>query len=187
MQKKSVRFVMAGLAVLFPTLHMLPHQVHAHEGLVHEGCAANQVFTAGDLEISGAFTRAMLPSAKTAGGYLVITNNGATVDRLVGGTTEAAAALQVHKMEMVGDVMKMGAVEGGIEIPAGGTVELAPGGFHLMLMGVQTPFVEGECVAVTLQFETAGAVPVMLSIGGMTADAAPAGGHHDGMSMEHDH
>lgn len=150
----------------------------AHQGLVHDGCAAGQVFTAGDLTISGAYARAMLPQAKVGGGYLVIENKGSAPDRLLGGASEAARAVQVHQMKMQGDMMKMGEVEGGLDIPAGATVALAPGGdaYHLMLLDVTTPFKEGECVQVTLKFEQAGDVPVVLNIAGTAADAAP-GGH----------
>lgn len=147
----------------------------AHEGLVHDGCPIGQVFTAGDLTISGAYTRAMLPQAKVGGGYLVIDNTGVAADRLLGGTTEVAKTVQVHQMKMEGDMMKMGHLEGGLEIPAGGSVALTHGGYHLMLMGVGTPFKQGECLELTLKFEQAGDVPVVLNVGGPAADAAPAG------------
>ena len=161
-----------GLLSISPTL--------AHEGLVHDGCPAGQVFTAGDLTITGAYTRAMLPQAKVGGGYLTIENKGTAPDRLVGGATEAAKSVQVHQMKMEGEMMKMGEVEAGLEVPAGGTVTLAPGGdaYHLMLMGVGTPFKEGECLQLTLKFEKAGDVPVVLNVGGTAADAAPEGHAH---------
>lgn len=151
-----------------------PLTATAHEGLVHDGCAARQVFAAGDLEITGAFTRATLPAAKVAGGYLTIENRGATPERLLGGSTEVAERLEIHQMEMDGDTMKMSRIEDGLEIPPGQTVTLAPGGFHLMLLGLVSPFTEGECLEVTLQFEQVGEVPVVLNIGGIAADAAPA-------------
>lgn len=159
-------------------LALIATPAFAHNGLIHEGCPTGQVFTAGDLTISGAYTRAMLPQAKVGGGYMTIENKGSAPDRLVGGTTEAATTVQVHQMKMEGDMMKMGEVEGGLEIPAGGTVALTTGGdgYHLMLMGVGKPFKEGECVQLTLKFEKAGDVPVVLNIGGTAADAAPEGG-----------
>ncbi len=152
----------------------------AHEGFIHEGCPTGQVFTAGDLSITGAYTRAMLPQAKVGGGYLTIENKGAAPDRLVGGATEAAKAVQIHQMKMEGEMMKMGQVDSGLEIPAGGTVALTTGGdgYHLMLMGVGTPFKEGECLQLTLKFEKAGDVPLVLNIGGTAADAAPEGHAH---------
>jgi copper(I)-binding protein len=155
-----------------------PFPALAHEGLVHDGCAVGQSFTAGELTISGAFTRAMLPQAKVGGGYMSIANEGSESDRLIGATTEAAKVVQLHQMRMEGDVMKMGEVDGGTEIPAGGTVVLAPGGLHVMFLGVGVPFKEGECLELTLQFEKAGEVPVVLTIGGTAADAAPEGHAH---------
>lgn len=156
----------------------------AHEGLVHDGCAAGQVFTAGDLSITDAFTRAMLPGARSGGAYLSIENKGAVPDRLIGASTAAAQLAQVHEMKMDGDMMKMGEVPGGLEIPAGGSVTLAPGGFHIMLMGIGTPFTEGECLELTLTFEKAGDVPVVVSVGGTAADGAMEGMEHEGMEMK---
>ena len=150
----------------------------AHEGLVHDGCPAGQVFTSGDLTITGAYTRAMLPKAQVAGGYLVVENKGTAPDRLVGAATEAAKTVQIHQMKMEGEMMKMNQVEGGLEIPAGGSVELTPGGYHVMMMGVGTPFKQGECLQLMLKFEKAGDVPVVLNVGGTAADAAPEGHAH---------
>lgn len=166
-------------------LALLATPAFAHMGMRHEGCAANQVFTAGDLTVSGAFSRATLPNAKVGGGYLTIENKGNTPDRLVGGATENARAVEIHQMKMEGDMMKMSEVEGGLEIPAGGKVVLEPGAFHLMLLDIKQPLKAGECIDVTLEFEKAGPVAVELSIGEMAASAPPAG--HD-MPMEgHDH
>jgi copper(I)-binding protein len=164
------------VAVFLCSLAQFP--AFAHEGLVHDGCAVGQSFTAGELTISGAFTRAMLPQAKVGGGYMSIVNAGSEPDRLIGAQTEAAKVVQLHQMKMEGDVMKMGEIEGGIEIPAGETVVLSPGGLHVMLLGVGVPFKEGECLQLMLQFERAGEVPVVLTIGGTAADAAPEGHAH---------
>lgn len=150
----------------------------AHNGLMHDGCPTGQTFAAGDLVISGAFTRAMLPNAKSGGAYLTIENKGATADKLIGVSTIAAQLAQVHEMKIEGDVMKMNEIEGGMEIPAGGSVSLAPGGMHIMLMGVGSPFEEGECLELTLTFEKAGEVPVLLNVGGAAADAAPEHAGH---------
>ncbi len=165
-------------------LAFLATPAFAHNGIEHGGCAADQSFAAGDLTITGAFTRAMLPKAQVAGGYLVIENKGSAPDRLLGGSTAAAKVVQVHQMKMEGDMMKMSEVEGGLEIPAGGKAELTPGGYHIMMMGVGTPFKEGECLELTLKFEKAGDVPVVLSVGGTAAATAPEG--HDMDGMNHD-
>ncbi|WP_127520252.1 copper uptake system-associated protein [Mesorhizobium sp. Z1-4] len=131
--------------------------------------------TAGDLEISSAWARAMLPNQPAGGGYLTIANHGAEADRLVGASSPAAAKVEIHTMEIVNDVMTMRPVDGGLEIPAGDTVELKPGGLHVMFMGVATPFKDGDTVPVTLQFEKAGAVEIAFPV--RKAEGGGHGGH----------
>lgn len=144
----------------------------AHAGMMHDGCPPEQSFTAGDLTVTGAFSRATLPNAKTAGGFLVIENAGQTPDRLLGASTEGAKKTEIHEMKMEGDVMKMAKLADGLEIPAGSTVTLEPGGYHVMMMGIVQPLRPNECLAVTLQFEKAGDLEVMLSIGKPDAETA---------------
>lgn len=154
----------------------------AHAGTMHEGCPDGQTFTAGTITVSGAFSRATLPNAKAAGGFMLIENTGTEADRLVGASTEGAAKSEIHEMKMEGDMMKMAELPDGLEIPAGATVTLAPGGFHVMLMGLVQPLREDECLAVTLTFEKAGDLPVLLSIGAPNATAPDAMDHE----MDHD-
>lgn len=125
--------------------------------------------TVGDLTITGAFTRATLPNAPVGGAYLNITNNGAADDRLVSVSTPAAGMSQIHQMKMDGDVMKMNELPDGLVVPAGQTVKLEPGGYHLMLMKLTGPLVEGQTITVTLTFEKAGKVDVELPIGSPAA------------------
>jgi len=144
--------------------------------------------TIGDLTITGAFTRATLPNAPVGGAYLTITNSGTADDRLVSASTPAAGMTQIHEMKMDGDVMKMNELPDGLVIPAGQSVALEPGGYHLMLMQLTGPLVEGTKVPVTLTFEKAGTVEVEVDVGGIAAKE-PAmdhamhgdngGGHHD--------
>jgi len=75
-------------------------------------------------------------------------------------------------MTMADGVMQMRPLPDGLPIPAGGTVELRPGGHHLMLMDLKEALVEGETVEVTLTFETAGEVVVPLAIGAPNARGA---------------
>jgi periplasmic copper chaperone A len=147
-----------------------PSIAFAHNGLMHTGCPTGQSFTAGDITVTGAYTRAMLPNAGSAGGYLNIANSGTAADTFTGATSVAATDIGIHQMKMNGDVMEMTPVEGGLEIPAGGSVELAPSGFHLMFTGIGVPFKEGECVEVTLHFANAGDLPIELNIGGIAQD-----------------
>jgi copper(I)-binding protein len=122
---------------------------------------------AGDLEIGAYRAKAMLPGQPVGGGYLTIANKGAAPDRLMAVTSPSAGMVEIHVMEMVNDVMTMRPVEGGLEIPAGATVELKPGGTHLMFMMVTEPFKEGGEVPVTLEFEKAGKVELKLPVIGL--------------------
>jgi copper(I)-binding protein len=130
--------------------------------------------TVGDLVISQPWTRATAGGAKVGGGFLTIENKGTGADKLVGGSTDAAAKLEVHQMSMNNGVMKMHQVEGGLAIEPGKTVKLAPGGYHLMLVNLKHPFKQGEKVPVTLEFEKAGKVDVTLDVQGIGARAPSA-------------
>lgn len=81
-------------------------------------------------------------------------------DRLLGGSTPAAAALQLHEMSTQDGVMKMGEIEGGLPLPAGQVTHLAPGGAHLMLTGLAAPLTEGASISLTLHFADAPDVTV---------------------------
>jgi len=126
-------------------------------------------YTLGALKIGQPWARATAPSAPAGGGFLTITNTGSTSDRLISARSTVSEMTQIHEMKMDGNVMRMRELEKGLEIPAGGTVTLAPGGFHLMFMGLKGPFKQGTQVPVTLVFEKAGAVDVELSVEGLGA------------------
>lgn len=118
----------------------------------------------GDIHLSGHWTRAMLPGQKVGGGFVTITNKGTGQDRLVSVSTPVAGRAEIHEMSMVDDVMKMQPLADGLPVPAGETVELKPGGYHLMFMAVEQPFKEGGMVPVVLTFEKAGDVELMLPV-----------------------
>ncbi len=162
----SLRLAGAAAALTFTVLLAGPWAASAHE------------FKVGDLEIDHPWSRATPPGAKVAGGYLTVTNHGSAPDRLVSISSDIAAKAEVHEMAVKDGVMTMRPVEGGVEIPAGGKVELKPGGYHLMLMGLKHPAKQGENFPATLTFEKAGSVTVEFQVEGMNA----AGG----MEMDHD-
>jgi periplasmic copper chaperone A len=120
--------------------------------------------TLGDITVSSAWTKAMLPGQPAGGGFLTIENKGASADRLLSVSSPATTNVQIHEMAMEGDVMKMRELPEGLEIAAGGKVELKPGGFHVMFMNMANGFKEGETVAVTLRFEKAGDIAVELPV-----------------------
>lgn len=132
----------------------------------------------GPINISQPFSRATLPNAPVGGGFMTIENTGDQADRLVSVTSPASPDVQIHEMAMQGDVMKMRKLSDGLPIGAGETVTLAPGGLHLMFMGITQRFVEGQTVPVTLTFEKAGTVELELPVLGAAADApADHAGH----------
>lgn len=136
------------------------------------------------LEIRQPWARATPKGAKTAAGYLAIKNTGSTPDRLTGGSLADAGGVQVHEMIMDHGVMKMRPLPDGLEIKPGETVELKPGGVHLMFTDLKARLVKGQSVKGTLTFAHAGTVDVEFAIEGMGATAGT--GAHD-MQMDHMH
>ena len=130
------------------------------------------------LKISGGWAKAMLPGQPVGGGYLTVQNTGSEADRLLSITSPSSPDVQIHEMKMEGDVMKMRQLAEGLEIPAGGKVELKPGGSHLMFMSVPEPFKEGGMVKIMLKFEKAGGVEVSLPVA--AADSTGPGEMHGG-------
>lgn len=119
--------------------------------------------TAGAIEVGHPFARATPPAARTGAGYFTLTNTGTTEDRLVAVTGEAAQRIEIHETTVTDGIARMRPVAG-VVIAPGETVELAPGGMHLMLMGLRQPLVEGDRVPIVLSFEKAGEVAVDLAV-----------------------
>lgn len=132
---------------------------------------------AGPLEIKAPFAKATLPNQPVAGGFLTVTNTGDADDTLVAAKSPAAGRMEIHEMAMEDNVMKMRELAGGLVIPAGGTVMLKPGGYHIMFMDLAGPLVAGESVDVTLTFEKAGDVTITMPV--VARDGAGHGMSHD--------
>jgi hypothetical protein len=130
----------------------------------------------GNLEIGNPWTRATPGGAKAGGGYMKLVNSGAAADRLVGARSPAADKVEIHEMRMDGNIMRMRELDKGLELPAGATVELKPGGYHLMFTGLRAPLAKDARVPVTLVFEKAGAIDVEFIVQAMGA-AEPAHRH----------
>ena len=133
--------------------------------------AAAHEFKIGDLEIVHPWARATLKGSTVADGFMKIINHGSTPDRLLSVTVEFAKAGQIHDMKMDGDVMKMQELTGGLEIPAGATVELKPKSLHMMFIGVNQELLPDTMMDGELTFEKAGKVKVEFMI-------EPAGTDH---------
>jgi periplasmic copper chaperone A len=131
-------------------------------------------YTVGTIDIGHPNARPTRAGQVVGGGYLQLTNRGAA-DRLVSASAaEVAASVEMHSMSMDGDVMRMRQLDA-IELPAGQTVELKSGGYHLMLIGLKAPLTLGGKSPMTLTFEKAGAVVVTVNIEEAKPAAAAAG------------
>jgi copper(I)-binding protein len=134
-------------------------------------CLATPALAA-DLSVSDAFSRAT-PGNGPGVAYLTI-HGGNAPDRLVGASSPRAAKVEMHTMSMQGDVMRMREVDA-IEIPANAPIRFAPGGLHLMLMGLKAPLKTGDKVPLTLTFQQAGTRTIDVPVGalGATGPMAP--------------
>jgi len=141
-------------------------------------------YTIGSIKVSTPWTRATPKGAPVGGGYLKITNTGSAPDRLIGGTFPGAGKVEVHEMSMDNGMMRMKQLPGGLEIAPGASVELKPGGYHLMFTGLKEPIAQGKPIAGTLVFEKAGTLSVEWAVSPIGAPSAPNGA---AMSMPMDH
>lgn len=139
--------------------------------LAPSGAALAHDIRAGDLVIDHPWARASAGQAANGAMYVSVTNHGTAVDRLVGVETGAAerAELHAHEIDAAG-VMSMHAVEA-VDVPAGATIVLAPGGLHVMLFGLAAPLALGTTFEATLTFERAGRVAVEVHVENVGATA----------------
>jgi periplasmic copper chaperone A len=132
---------------------------------------------AGDIQIIHPHIPQPAASAKAAGGFMAIVNTGAEADRLIGVESDIAMKTEVHESKV--DENGIGTMDhvDAIEIPAGGTVSLEHGGYHIMFMGLGGPLTEGEMHKAVLIFERAGRVEIEFQIDPPTGQ----GGGHEAM------
>ena len=122
------------------------------------------------VEITDAWVRATGQGQKATGAFMNLTAKKAT--RLVGIKTDAAAVAEVHEMTMDKDVMRMRPIPV-LDLPAGQTVSLKPGGYHVMLMNLKEPLPVDSHVQLTLLFEDAAGVKSQQDVHLMTTAKAP--------------
>ena len=134
------------------------------------------------IKVDGAWVRATVQGQKGTGAFMNITAKDGT--RLVGVSSPAAGVAEVHEMKMENDVMKMRALAG-LDLPAGQTVQLKPGGYHVMLMDLKAPLMKDSTVPVTLRFKDAKGVESKLDLVLPVGLAAP--GAVAGKTAEHKH
>ncbi len=170
----ALKFPAPGIRIIAANQQVAQHQ-HHHGGPAAPATQTGQVIRAGDLEITAPWSRATPGGAKVAGGFMRITNRGQSADRLVGGSAEISGVFEVHEMRMDGNVMRMRALEKGLEIKPGETVELKPGSYHVMFIDLKKPLKVGDTVKGTLVFEKAGTVEITYTVQSMSS-----GGHGHG-------
>ncbi len=115
----------------------------------------------GPLTVVHPWSRATAPSQKAGGVFLRIRNDSNQPDRLIGVESDMADVASLHTLIRDGDVMRMRPVQGGIEVPANGEVVLAPGGKHVMLIGLRAQLIKESGIPLTLIFERAGRVEIV--------------------------
>lgn len=139
--------------------------------------ASAQEAKLGAITVTGAQARATVPGQKAGGAFLRLQNEGSAADRLIAASSPVSGRVELHTMRLEGDVMRMRQIDA-IELPAGGQVELKPGGMHLMLMELKSPLKPGDTVPLTLRFEKAGEVTLDMPVRPFNSSGA-AGSQHD--------
>jgi copper(I)-binding protein len=142
---------------------------HATPGHAAPGMQATQ--KVGDIQIHRPYARAT--PAKVGGVFMILQNAGGAADKLIKAASPVAENVELHTNVKDGETMRMRQVEA-IEIPAQGRTELAPGGYHVMLIGLKQALKEGGQFPLTLTFEKAGSVTLEVPV----TKAGASGGHH---------
>ncbi len=153
--KLNLKLLLAGV-----TLIVASTAAHAHS------------FKLGNIDIGHPYARVTVAGQPIGGGFLKLSNRGGD-DKLLSATAAVSASVEMHTMNMDGDVMRMRQVDA-IPLPAGKTVELKPGGYHLMFVGLKAPLKAGEKFPLKLKFEKAGEVEVIVNVEASGAAAGPA-------------
>ncbi|HRD27239.1 MAG TPA: copper chaperone PCu(A)C [Caulobacter sp.] len=125
--------------------------------------AAPVLAASSTIEVAQAWSRPA-PQGGNGAGYAVITNHGATADTLVAASSPVAARIEIHESMIMGGQAMMHPRPGGLPVPAGATVALKPGGWHMMLMGLKQPLKAGDQFPATLTFRKAGRMTVQFSV-----------------------
>lgn len=151
---------------------------------VSPGQAVAAEYKVGSLQITQPWARATPKGADTAAAYMTVTNTGATAERLSCVSSDAAAKCQIHEMIAAGSVMKMRPVEGGLQVKPGETVTFKPGGYHVMLVDLKAPLVQGKTVEAILKVDDGATVQVEFPIAAIGAPAPGTEGSGGGMKMQ---
>ena len=121
-----------------------------HRLLALTGLALAAQLAAAQTAVKDAWVRGTVPQQQATGAFMQITSTQG--GKLVSASSPVAGVVEIHEMAMDGNVMKMRAIPG-LDLPAGKAVDLKPGGYHVMLMGLKQPLKDGETVPLTLVVE----------------------------------
>ncbi|MEI6802475.1 MAG: copper chaperone PCu(A)C [Burkholderiales bacterium] len=129
------------------------------------------------VDVKDAWARATVQGQQATGAFMKLTaKDGA---KLVSAASPVAGVTEVHEMKMEGDIMKMRAVQGGLDLPAGKAVELKPGGYHVMLMGLKAPLQKDTTIPLTLTFKDAKGVESKVELKVPVSSTPPMGAMMD--------
>jgi len=152
------------------------------------GPTGETVTTETGLKISGAWARS---TGNTVGAVYFVIENSGEGDRLVSAASDLTPMVQVHEVVTEGLTQRMQELKDGLAIPAGQTVELKPGGYHIMLMDLAEPLAEGDEISIRLDFERAGVVELKVPVRAASATGDhnhdDGGDDHNGESDHNDH
>jgi periplasmic copper chaperone A len=128
------------------------------------------------ITIEQPWARATPAGAMTGAVYMTLANKTATMDRLIAASSDVASKAQVHEMAVVNGIMQMRELADGLAIPAGGSVALKPGGYHVMLIGLKKQLIAGQTLPLTLTFAKAGDISITVPIQAVGATQSNQGG-----------
>lgn len=135
-------------------------------GFLSFGFTPASSIAADSLIVSEVWARATPPSAEVGAAYFTLENLAGTADMLISVASPVSSRTEMHTHSMQDGMMMMMQLES-VEIPAGGVVEFKPGGNHIMFIGLERPLVEGERFPLTLKFERAGLVELIVEVRGL--------------------
>ena len=127
-------------------------------------CVAHAAeYTVGAITVDDIWARPTPPGVANGASYFALSNSGAEPDRLLGAASEIAERVEIHNHIMDEGIMRMRKVDA-VDVPAGGSVNFAPGGLHIMFLGLKEELVPGESFSLTLTFEQGGEITVPVVI-----------------------
>ncbi|MDO4694968.1 MAG: copper chaperone PCu(A)C [Eikenella sp.] len=139
-----------------------------------------------EIYVRDAWARFTVPGQQAGGVFMQLHNDG-RADALVGGSSPLAEKVEIHTHSVREGKMQMHEIEGGLPLAEGGRVELKPGSYHVMLIGLKQPLTGGKSFPLTLNFRHAPAKTVTVTVKTPTEEAAGPGGHEHPRHHGHSH